>query len=399
MIERTIVRACLVLGLALTIRAAAADEARRSEPLQKVDAAEIQKLIERLGDEKFVRREEAMRQLRALGEPALDAIEKALRSEDAEIRSRAEKLAVELRHIRRERLFRAMAEKIKDLPLDQFVDRLATRDEFDKTENWDRLYDIANIMSQRAEMLADRKWPLPNLNYKTFPTVSGKSAVRYVNQKIRADGIDRRISALQNCVLVSSGNVQYITSIVNSIVFIEGDLAACTSIIDSFVVCNGSLGRAVLIRNSVVLTTSDFASSTRAERSFFQVKSVGNHAISSQNVYLNLKSVASRNATDNRFIQNDKGPLQAVTFFKPSLLGVELSKLDKFARVDKVVEGKPFARAGLRVGDIVTATDEGEVVSFEALNKFLRRRLPGESISLKVRRGEKTVEIDVKLAE
>ncbi len=398
MIERTIVRACLVLGLALTIRAEAADE-QRSKPPQKVDGAEIQKLIERLGDEKFARREEAMRQLHALGELALDAVEKALRSEDAEVRSRAERLAVDLRHIRRERLYRAMAEKIKDLPVDQLVDRLAARDEFDKPDNWDRLYDIARIMSQRAEMLADRKWRLPNLNYKSFPTVSGKSAVRYANQKIRAVGIDHRISALQNCVLVSSGNVQYITSIVNSIVFIEGDLTACTSIIDSFVVCNGSLGRSAVIRNSVLLTTGDFASSTRADQSFFQVKSVGRHSMASQNVYLNLKAVTGANATNNRFIQDEKGPLQAVTFFKPSLLGVELSKLDKLPHVEKVVEGKPFARAGLRVGDIVTATDEGEVVSIEAFNKFLRRRLPGETMTLKVRRGEKSVEIDVKLAE
>jgi hypothetical protein len=399
MIGRTVGRIGLSLFLFLTVVAAARTEEPSPAATKKLAPGDIQKLIDQLGDEKFAKREQAMRQLRALGEEALDAVEKALRSEDAEVRNRADKLAVDLRHIRRERLYRAMAEKIKDLPLDQFIDHMATRKEFDKPENWDRLYDIAKVLSQRAEMLADRKWPLPNLNYKTFPTDSGKSAVRYVNQKIRADGIDRRISALQNCVLVSSGNVQYITSIVNSIVFIEGDLEACTSIIDSFVVCNGSLGRSNIIRNSVLLTTGDFVGSTRADQSFFQVKSVGRHTVASQNVYLNLDSVASANSTNNRFIQNEKGPLQSVIFFKPSLLGIEISKSDGRVRIDKVAEGKPFARAGLRAGDIITAAEGGDVSSVEALNRILRRRLPYESIILKIRREDKTVEVKVRLPQ
>jgi uncharacterized protein (TIGR03067 family) len=50
---------------------------------------EIDKLVRQLGSPKFDEREAAAGRLEALGEPALEALRKALRSEDPEVRRRA----------------------------------------------------------------------------------------------------------------------------------------------------------------------------------------------------------------------------------------------------------------------------------------------------------------------
>ena len=56
----------------------------------------IAKLIQQLGHEEFDLREEASEQLSAIGIPALKALEEAQKSEDEEIKSRAEKISVKL---------------------------------------------------------------------------------------------------------------------------------------------------------------------------------------------------------------------------------------------------------------------------------------------------------------
>src|SRR6516162_1103660 len=60
----------------------------------KVSAAEIQKLIDQLGSEKFVERQAASKRLAEIGEPAWNALRKAAaNSEELEVRRRAGRLA------------------------------------------------------------------------------------------------------------------------------------------------------------------------------------------------------------------------------------------------------------------------------------------------------------------
>src|SRR5262245_36620258 len=58
--------------------------------------SEVDRLITQLGDPEFTRREEASRRLAEIGEPALDALYEAARSDDAEVRSRAQNLVQKL---------------------------------------------------------------------------------------------------------------------------------------------------------------------------------------------------------------------------------------------------------------------------------------------------------------
>jgi hypothetical protein len=76
---------CYSMSLALVVGlmagpAALADEA----PAGKVDPARIAKLVDQLGSPKFLVRNHARQQLKAIGEPALEALRKATTSTDAE---------------------------------------------------------------------------------------------------------------------------------------------------------------------------------------------------------------------------------------------------------------------------------------------------------------------------
>jgi hypothetical protein len=61
-------------------------------PAEKADSARVAKLVEQLGNDDFNEREKASDALDALGEPALDALRRAVKSTDEEVHKRAETL-------------------------------------------------------------------------------------------------------------------------------------------------------------------------------------------------------------------------------------------------------------------------------------------------------------------
>jgi hypothetical protein len=84
MIRRHLI-AGLVLGLSFGVLVIL--PSRAAEP--EADAAKIAKLIEQLGSGNFDQREKATKELGAIGTPALEALRKAAKSEDAEIKLRS----------------------------------------------------------------------------------------------------------------------------------------------------------------------------------------------------------------------------------------------------------------------------------------------------------------------
>ena len=69
------------------------------------------------------------------------------------------------------------------------------------------------------------------------------------------------------------------------------------------------------------------------------------------------------------------------------------------ARINQVLEGSPAAVARFRAGDVVVAVDDHDVGSMSDLITALRLHLPGDAVSLVVRRGAETLTIEVVLAE
>ncbi len=75
-------------------------------------AEEIARLVEQLGADSYQARQEAQRKLIEIGEPAVAALEKALKSSDAEVRMRAEKALEEIRKGAFGRTSEAMAKNL-----------------------------------------------------------------------------------------------------------------------------------------------------------------------------------------------------------------------------------------------------------------------------------------------
>jgi WD40 repeat protein len=81
----------MVLGLLLL-----AQDIRGRDRDPKRDDERIARLVKQLGDDKFARREKATKLLKQIGEPALDALDRARKSNDPEVRRRAEKIVAEI---------------------------------------------------------------------------------------------------------------------------------------------------------------------------------------------------------------------------------------------------------------------------------------------------------------
>jgi hypothetical protein len=87
---RTTLRAACTVALAglFLVSARATDPVKAAPP----DATGIDRLIQQLGSPDFAEREAASKHLDAIGEPALERLQKAILSKDAELSRRAQVL-------------------------------------------------------------------------------------------------------------------------------------------------------------------------------------------------------------------------------------------------------------------------------------------------------------------
>ena len=78
-------------------------------------------------------------------------------------------------------------------------------------------------------------------------------------------------------------------------------------------------------------------------------------------------------------------------------LGVQLGDGSGGATVGQVASGAPAADAGVRNGDVVTAIDGKAITSADALVNAVDAHKPGDTVTLKVKRGGSTNDVKVKL--
>jgi S1-C subfamily serine protease len=73
--------------------------------------------------------------------------------------------------------------------------------------------------------------------------------------------------------------------------------------------------------------------------------------------------------------------------------------IDAGAVVQRVRDGSPAQKAGLREGDVITAVEGKQVMSMSALKLALRSRKPGDTVSISVKRDGRDTTVPVVLAE
>ena len=68
-------------------------------------------------------------------------------------------------------------------------------------------------------------------------------------------------------------------------------------------------------------------------------------------------------------------------------------------RIAQVKVGSPAERAGMQIGDTITAFDEQSIANFDDLLKNMNRHKPKDTVKLSVQRGSETFQITVELAD
>ena len=80
-------------------------------------------------------------------------------------------------------------------------------------------------------------------------------------------------------------------------------------------------------------------------------------------------------------------------------LGVGIATASNGVRLTEVRSGTPAARAGLQVGDVITAVDGKHVADATALTSAIDANRPGDTVALTYLRAGKTTTVTVKLAK
>ena len=82
---------------------------------------------------------------------------------------------------------------------------------------------------------------------------------------------------------------------------------------------------------------------------------------------------------------------------KHAYLGVRIQSVAGGARITKVVAGSPAAKAGLKVGDVITAFDGKTTTSADDLTAAVTAATSGDTVTVTVKRGGTTKHVSVQL--
>lgn len=83
---------------------------------------------------------------------------------------------------------------------------------------------------------------------------------------------------------------------------------------------------------------------------------------------------------------------------KGGYLGVSLEPDAAGAKVSQVLDKTPAQRAGLKVNDVIVAVDQTAIEDSDSLIQHLQKFKPGETVTLKLKREDKELELKVTLA-
>ena len=82
----------------------------------------------------------------------------------------------------------------------------------------------------------------------------------------------------------------------------------------------------------------------------------------------------------------------------PAVLGVTVVESDTGCKISRVNDNSPAARAGLKVGDIITKFNSRDVKTPEEMVDLMSRMRPGRNVTLALVREDKPLEITARLA-
>ncbi len=405
----------LVLLPALCLTSLAADPP--SAPAPERAAQEIAALIRQLGDQNFEVRQAATERL--LERPdAAPALRKALKSDDPEVARRAAAILEGQARRQGKQTLDRLAGFASRGEIDRSVELLVAHEHWaDEEAAWRVLTDLAQNLIDRAEKEFGEPAVPPRLDFLPagdltrylklyrprlqtngrIPTAGDREIPQHKRdtqgrnyEPVWARAEEIEVNQCGSDFLVSAGAVRGIPEqggrLGGCVVFAGGsvDVRKSSSTAGSVIVCDGDF-TARNARGCLIIARGDVRCTQLAE---------GCRIIASGSVDVGDKAYEK----SNQIKQNEAVPLGFVRWFDPEDLGVVVEGTEGGVRVTRAEEGKPFARAGLQKGDLVTALGGARAGAAETFRRLLRKAtITGEEVPLAVRRDGQALELTVPL--
>jgi hypothetical protein len=381
---------CFAAGLWAALAAVPSSPAYPAE--QKPDIAH---LIAQLGSESFEARETATRRLKERDD-AVAALRRVLKSGDAEVTRRAKEILDALARRENERAFTALAGAAERGAVDQAVERFVRRARWDDEAScWrvmaglaDKLTDLERETYKKASLpaydkITERELPIRLKSFRLKTTGARGDSPTFWEHRIvlRAEEVLNG-NSIQSCLFAVSGSAK-MDNIISTVLFTGGSVDFAGHVARSLIVCDGDftaqsdISYCLIIARGTIRCDGDVRDS--------RLISCGK---------IDLKQPAR--VYDSKVLEKEAKPLGLITFFDPADVGIKVESAEGGVRVKEAEKGKPFAAAGLRADDLVTALDGEAVKDAESFRRLLRAKLAVEgTTTFTVRRGDKTVEVAV----
>jgi hypothetical protein len=363
---------------------------------RRADQSDVKELIGQLGSERFEIRESATRRLRARKD-AIAALQEAVKSGDAEVARRAREILDWFARREKERAFAAFVDATKRGAVDEAIERLARRPEWDDERLcWQTLADLAAKLAE-IELLnfgkptltgvytADDGWLRTAQRQLRFKSAAGTRTAIALWQKrlvLRAEEIMEG-QRVDHALFAIAGNVR-LRHLTNCVVYANGSVDLAGSMGGSVIVCDGEVSANDVINRSLIIARGKVNCNNSLVRR--------SHIISGAEVVARHPEWLE----DSKLQEKEPKPLDFVTFFDAANAGISVESAEGGVRIKTAELGKPFAKAGLRVDDLVSALDGDAVKDAETFRRVLRAKLAVEGTTVfKVRRGKENLQIPV----
>ncbi len=364
--------------------------------------AEVAELIRQLGDKRPAVREAATRRLLEL-KNAAPALRAALKSPDPEIARRAAWILEELgRRPGRQALAR-LTEHAKNGELDQAVELFVWRSQWDDDKAcWQVLTDLAADLIERGRKEFGAAVPpshklLPVGDFSRYlkvgrpPFFVGSHAfpakVRRGNGEgfvLRGKDVVVQAGAESAALIACAGSLQLRSGqLFYSVIYASGPVEM-NYLHNSVLVCDGDLKLRTISSSLVIVRGDVHCTSSGGVGNSLVIMSGRFHL----GKYAELAKTADLRERQTKF-------LDFVKFFEPSQAGIAVEAAKSGVRVKTVEASKPFAKAGLQVGDVITAVDKQATADPEIFRRQLRSALAREAFTLQVTRGDESRQIRI----
>jgi hypothetical protein len=340
----------------------------------------VEQLIHKLSSPDFAEREAAAKKL-TVRPDALPALQQALSTDDPEVRRQAQRLIAAIQRRHEEKALRDLL-ALGDGEIDQMIDRLVRQGRGVEERHWAALTQLARVMATEIHRneelppgcearLPPARWTDPPQKLVVADALSTDPPPRdagLYNRRVLADRLDTRRS-ISTCLIVCRGPVREEEDICGCIIFANGSIQTPKNrgLSDCVVFCDGDV-EVGGITSSVVIATG-------------AVKS-GNGA--------GIWSVV---------LEGPANLPKYLKLFDPRQVGVAVEAAGGGVRVTQVADGRPFARAGVRQGDVVLAVGGAPVRTPDDFRRLVRWAVvDAKETPLRIRRGGQEIELRVDFA-